>query len=447
MTAKFAKKNNFPRDSLDAMLSATIILVFPMLHCAVTVFGNPLFSTINTGLQGWQNTHCEQLRRSSANVQFPSYCKPGQVSIIYVHVGHGWVKTNGFSYLGVVQQNADVKFITEQDGTGAILAKFNGARLRCDGIFAMKRKICTIPRTLRPWSGKITVEIGRHPSTMFLMSGTPVCLNPGLQGYNCDQDINECVVHKNKPLCAWKDGCVNTYGGYKCKCPPGYKVSSQDFRLCVPDVPKILSAPQDFTVMFFQTANLPCRYSASGPVIIKWQLGNKIIAIKQLNGAKLTLSPRLTLHDNGDLSIKNVTYGDNRKFICVVQNAHFGAYVVHNLYIESKPLMDALFLVHGKHNRSHVYQVGDNATINCLIIAMPVPTVTWSYGQQIITTTARTKVILGKLPLNLPLNLPGALQLWLHITGVTQADAGAYSCTAQNRHGVTTKSIQLTVTQ
>lgn len=56
-------------------------------------------------------------------------------------------------------------------------------------------------------------------------------------------------------------------------------------------------------------------------------------------------------------------------------------------------------------------------------------------------------MILGKLPLNLPLNLPGALQLRLHITGVTQADAGAYSCTANNRHGVTTKSIQLTVTQ
>ena len=27
---------------------------------------------------------------------------------------------------------------------------------------------------------------------------------------------------------------MNTYGGYKCKCPPGYKVSPQDFRLCVP---------------------------------------------------------------------------------------------------------------------------------------------------------------------------------------------------------------------
>ena len=45
-------------------------------------------------------------------------------------------------------------------------------------------------------------------------------------------DINECVDDKDKVECAWKDGCVNTHGGYKCKCPPGYKVSSQNFRLC-----------------------------------------------------------------------------------------------------------------------------------------------------------------------------------------------------------------------
>lgn len=114
----------------------------------------------------------QQLRRSSANVQFPYYCKPGGVTVIYVNVGPGWVKTNGISYLGAVQQNADVKFITEQDGTGQILAKFNGAILKCDGIFSRKRKTCTIPKALRPWSGVITVKIGRHPSTRFLMSGT-----------------------------------------------------------------------------------------------------------------------------------------------------------------------------------------------------------------------------------------------------------------------------------
>ena len=53
-------------------------------------------------------------------------------------------------------------------------------------------------------------------------------------------------------------------------------------------------------------------------------------------GAKPTSSPRLTLHDNGDLSIKNVTYGDAGRFICIVRNTYFGAYVAHNLNIEGE---------------------------------------------------------------------------------------------------------------
>ncbi|XP_078346276.1 uncharacterized protein LOC144631666 [Oculina patagonica] len=425
------------------MFSATMLLVFAMLQCSVNVFGDPF---LRPSLEGWQKAKCAQLRRLSANVQFPYYCKPGSIKVIYVFIGPGWVKTNGFSYNGAVQQNVDVQFQTEQDGTGQILAKFNGAILSCQGLASYKRKICTIPRNLRPWSGRITVEIGRHPSTFFLMQGKPYCPNPGFQGYNCDQDINECVVHKDKQLCQWKQGCVNTHGSYKCKCPPGYKVSSKDFRLCEPDVPKILSPSKNYTVMFFQAVTLPCRYSASGPVIVKWQVNNKLIAIKQLNGAKQTANSRLTLHDNGDLSITNVTYAYAGKYYCIVRNAHFGAYISHNLNSESKPLMAVQFLVNGKHTISHVYRVGDNVIIDCHVVAMPVPTMTWSYGQQIITTAAKTKVILSKLP-NSPPNLPGALQLQLRITGVTQADAGIYSCTAKNSHGTTTKSIIVTVTQ
>ena len=114
----------------------------------------------------------QQLRRSSANVQFPWYCKPGHVSVIYLNVGRGWFKTNRFSYHGTVGQNVDVQFITEQDGGGQIRATFNGATLKCKGIAARKRKSCTIPKALRPWSGAIIVIVGfRHPSTRFQMSG------------------------------------------------------------------------------------------------------------------------------------------------------------------------------------------------------------------------------------------------------------------------------------
>lgn len=48
------------RDSLDAMSSATILLVFAMLQGVANVFGNPLLSSgINTALEGLRRTRCE----------------------------------------------------------------------------------------------------------------------------------------------------------------------------------------------------------------------------------------------------------------------------------------------------------------------------------------------------------------------------------------------------
>lgn len=57
--------------------------------------------------------------------------------------------------------------------------------------------------------------------------------------------------------------------------------------------------------------------------------------------------------------------------------------------------METHYLVNGTQTKRHVFQVGDDVVINCLIKAMPVPTVSWNYGQQRINATARTKVCFG----------------------------------------------------
>lgn len=52
----------------------------------------------------------------------------------------------------------------------------------------------------------------------------------------------------------------------------------------------------------------------------------------------------MTLHDNGDLSITNVTYGNAGKYACIVQNAYIGVYVIHNLDIECEFLVTSTYV-------------------------------------------------------------------------------------------------------
>ena len=57
----------------------------------------------------------------------------------------------------------------------------------------------------------------------------------------------------------------------------------------------------------------------------------------------------------------------------------------------AKPLV---FLVSGKHTTSHMYRAGQDLTVDCKVVGLPVPTVTWSHGQQLITPSARREVVL-----------------------------------------------------
>ncbi|KAK3752708.1 hypothetical protein QZH41_006618 [Actinostola sp. cb2023] len=183
------------------------------------------------------------LAKSRSNEQYKRYCKVGRVSVIGLDVGGGLrgIPSNQLRYSGPVLRTSDITFMTEQDGYGTIIAKFNGAILKCKGFSGMKRKTCVIPRSLRPWSGRITVEVsgpsgGYRPSTSYYMGGTPICANAGFEGDNCNTDV-----------------------------------------------PKITSPPTKVTVMYGSSVTLSCQHQASGPVTVAWQLGNKVIAFQQTN--------------------------------------------------------------------------------------------------------------------------------------------------------------------
>lgn len=128
--------------------------------------------------------------------------------------------------------------------------------------------------------------------------------------------------------------------------------------------------------MFGATAVLPCQHKPQPLAVIKWQIGSRVIAIKQANGKKLNILPfhgcilrffeslyeeswitylvnncnvagatqtiddtRLTLQQDGDLVIKSIAYGDAGDFYCIVINNPFMANVKHTLNVECKYLV------------------------------------------------------------------------------------------------------------
>ena len=42
-------------------------------------------------------------------------------------------------------------------------------------------------------------------------------------------DIDEC----DEPVCGDNATCVNTFGGFRCECHPGFRHNDDDFHLCI----------------------------------------------------------------------------------------------------------------------------------------------------------------------------------------------------------------------
>uniref|UniRef100_A0A452ES41 Contactin 3 n=1 Tax=Capra hircus TaxID=9925 RepID=A0A452ES41_CAPHI len=145
------------------------------------------------------------------------------------------------------------------------------------------------------------------------------------------------------------------------------------------------------------------------------------------NGEALVLEERIQI-ENGALTISNLNVTDSGMFQCIAENKHGLVYSSAELKVMasapdfSKTPMKKLIQV----------QVGSEVSLDCKPRASPRALSSWKKGEVIVQESERTSF----------LNDGG-----LKIVNVTKADAGIYTCIAENQFGKANGTTHLIVTE
>ncbi|XP_055413239.1 contactin-3 isoform X1 [Bubalus kerabau] len=145
------------------------------------------------------------------------------------------------------------------------------------------------------------------------------------------------------------------------------------------------------------------------------------------NGEALVLEERIQI-ENGALTISNLNVTDSGMFQCIAENKHGLVYSSAELKVVasapdfSKTPMKKLIQV----------QVGSEVNLDCKPRASPRALSSWKKGEVIVQENERTSF----------LNDGG-----LKIVNVTKADAGIYTCIAENQFGKANGTTHLVVTE
>uniref|UniRef100_A0A3Q1LNA3 Contactin 3 n=1 Tax=Bos taurus TaxID=9913 RepID=A0A3Q1LNA3_BOVIN len=145
------------------------------------------------------------------------------------------------------------------------------------------------------------------------------------------------------------------------------------------------------------------------------------------NGEALVLEERIQI-ENGALTISNLNVTDSGMFQCIAENKHGLVYSSAELKVMasapdfSKTPMKKLIQV----------QVGSEVNLDCKPRASPRALSSWKKGEVIVQENERTSF----------LNDGG-----LKIVNVTKADAGIYTCIAENQFGKANGTTHLVVTE
>ncbi|XP_055985239.1 contactin-3-like [Sorex fumeus] len=145
------------------------------------------------------------------------------------------------------------------------------------------------------------------------------------------------------------------------------------------------------------------------------------------DGAALALEERIQV-ENGALTISNLSVADSGMFQCIAENKHGRVYASAQLrVVASAPSFARMPM-----KQLLQVQEGSEVTVSCQPGAAPQPRISWKKGPQRLRESHRVWFLKD-----------GGLR----IANVTRADAGAYTCTAENQFGRASGTTRLVVTE
>ncbi|XP_061672486.1 hemicentin-1 [Syngnathoides biaculeatus] len=203
-------------------------------------------------------------------------------------------------------------------------------------------------------------------------------------------------------------------GEYRCVAANAHGDTSITVWLLVPEGPSVVLHPQRQLFSRGDEIRLVCSASGSPPPLLFWSHGNAFLANR----------PRLSLHQNGVLTIKGATPEDAGNYTCLASNVAGTASQSALLTYAEVPIIKVIQQV-------LLVAVGGDATLECQASGTPPPLVHWFKG----------KLEVGSAPFVEQDVQRGSL----HIRGVQEVDAGQYKCVASSPAGTSSATVTLEV--
>ncbi|XP_067377843.1 hemicentin-1 isoform X1 [Channa argus] len=203
-------------------------------------------------------------------------------------------------------------------------------------------------------------------------------------------------------------------GEYHCVAANAHGVSRITVWLLVPEAPSVVVHPKSQAFSRGDEIRLVCSASGSPPPQLFWSHRNMF----------LTNRPRLSLNQNGALTIRGALPEDAGNYTCLATSeAGTASQSVLLSYAEVPRITVVQQVVH--------VSVGGDATLECRATGVPSPLVHWFKGELEVGSA--------------PFVEQDVHRGTLHIRGAQEVDAGQYSCVASSSAGTSTGAVTLDV--